>query len=54
MLFVSFYQIEALPEVVKAVQNRCEVYLDGGIRTGTDVRLALCYIYYLCLTVTLT
>jgi (S)-2-hydroxy-acid oxidase len=45
MLFVSFYQIEALPEVVKAVQNRCEVYLDGGIRTGTDVRLL--YVIYI-------
>ncbi|CAG2171354.1 unnamed protein product, partial [Oppiella nova] len=33
--------IEALPEVVKAVQNRCEVYLDGGVRTGTDVIKAL-------------
>ncbi|XP_054165645.1 2-Hydroxyacid oxidase 1-like [Oppia nitens] len=33
--------IEALPEVVKAVQNRCEVYLDGGVRTGTDVLKAL-------------
>lgn len=38
MLFVSLLiQIEALPEVVRAVQNRCEVYLDGGVRSGTDV-----------------
>ncbi len=28
--------IEALPEVVEAVAGRCEVYLDGGIRRGTD------------------
>jgi len=28
--------IEALPEIVKAVGNRVEVYMDGGIRDGTD------------------
>ncbi len=33
--------IEALPEVVAAVAGRCEVYLDGGIRRGTDVLKAL-------------
>jgi 4-hydroxymandelate oxidase len=33
--------IRALPEVVAAVQGRCEVYLDGGIRRGTDVIKAL-------------
>ncbi|WIG57957.1 MAG: L-lactate dehydrogenase [Ktedonobacterales bacterium] len=33
--------IEALPEVVEAVNGRCEVYLDGGIRRGTDVLKAL-------------
>ncbi len=33
--------IEALPEVVDAVNGRCEVYLDGGIRRGTDVLKAL-------------
>jgi (S)-2-hydroxy-acid oxidase len=27
--------------VVKAVDGRCEVYLDGGVRTGTDVFKAL-------------
>ena len=30
-----------LPEVVKAVAGRCEVYLDGGVRLGTDVLKAL-------------
>lgn len=33
--------IEALPEIVEAVAGRCEVYLDGGIRRGTDVIKAL-------------
>jgi 4-hydroxymandelate oxidase len=33
--------IEALPEVVGAVAGRCEVYVDGGIRRGTDVLKAL-------------
>lgn len=33
--------IEALPEVVKAAGDRIEVYLDGGIRNGTDVFKAL-------------
>ncbi len=33
--------IEALPEVVDAVAGRCEVYLDGGIRRGTDILKAL-------------
>ncbi|HZR40743.1 MAG TPA: alpha-hydroxy acid oxidase [Ktedonobacteraceae bacterium] len=33
--------IEALPEVVEVVAGRCEVYVDGGIRRGTDVLKAL-------------
>lgn len=33
--------IEALPEVVEAVAGRCEVYVDGGIRRGTDILKAL-------------
>lgn len=33
--------ILALPEVVDAVAGRCEVYVDGGIRRGTDVLKAL-------------
>jgi 4-hydroxymandelate oxidase len=33
--------IEALPEVVDAVESRCEVYLDGGVRRGTDALKAL-------------
>uniref|UniRef100_A0A8C8AZN6 Hydroxyacid oxidase 2 n=1 Tax=Otus sunia TaxID=257818 RepID=A0A8C8AZN6_9STRI len=34
-------QIDALVEVVEAVQGRVEVYLDGGIRKGSDVLKAL-------------
>src|SRR5262249_16178874 len=33
--------IEVLPEVVQAVGGRAEVYIDGGIRRGTDVLIAL-------------
>ncbi|XP_075580925.1 2-Hydroxyacid oxidase 2 isoform X2 [Pelecanus crispus] len=35
------YEIDALVEVVDAVQGRVEVYLDGGIRKGSDVLKAL-------------
>lgn len=40
-LDTTLSSIEALPEVVAAVSGRCEVYLDGGIRRGTDVLKAL-------------
>ncbi len=33
--------IDALPEVVAAVAGRSEVYLDGGVRRGTDALKAL-------------
>jgi isopentenyl diphosphate isomerase/L-lactate dehydrogenase-like FMN-dependent dehydrogenase len=33
--------LEALPEVVDAVGDRAEVYLDGGVRSGPDVAMAL-------------
>jgi isopentenyl diphosphate isomerase/L-lactate dehydrogenase-like FMN-dependent dehydrogenase len=33
--------LEALPDVVDAVGGRAEVYLDGGVRRGTDVVMAL-------------
>jgi L-lactate dehydrogenase (cytochrome) len=33
--------IEALPAIVEAVDGRAEVYLDGGIRRGTDIITAL-------------
>ena len=34
-------QIDVLKEVVDAVGGRCEVYMDGGVRQGTDVLKAL-------------
>ena len=34
--------LRSLPEVVAAVNGRCEVLLDGGIRRGTDIAKALC------------
>ena len=37
----SIAALEALPEVVDVVGDRAEVYLDGGIRRGTDVVMAL-------------
>jgi isopentenyl diphosphate isomerase/L-lactate dehydrogenase-like FMN-dependent dehydrogenase len=33
--------LDALPEVVEAVGDRAEVYLDGGVRRGADVVMAL-------------
>jgi 4-hydroxymandelate oxidase len=37
----SVASLDALPEVVEAVGDRVEVLLDGGIRRGTDVAIAL-------------
>src|SRR3989440_512637 len=34
--------LRALPEVVKAVGDRVEILLDGGIRRGSDIVKALC------------
>ena len=34
-------QIDVLADVVSAVGDKVEVYMDGGIRTGTDVLKAL-------------
>ena len=33
--------LDALPEVAEAAGSTCEVYLDGGVRRGTDVLKAL-------------
>ena len=33
--------LEVLPEIVAAVRGRAEVFIDGGIRRGTDVLKAL-------------
>jgi 4-hydroxymandelate oxidase len=37
----TFGTLDALPEVVEAVRERAEIYVDGGIRRGTDVLKAL-------------
>jgi len=37
----SIASLDALPEVAAAVAGRAEVYLDGGVRRGTDVMKAL-------------
>ena len=37
----SVAALEALPEVVELVDGRAEVYLDGGVRRGSDVVTAL-------------
>lgn len=33
--------IEALPAIVDAVGDKCEIWMDGGIRTGQDVLRAV-------------
>jgi 4-hydroxymandelate oxidase len=35
--------ITVLPEIIEAVKGRVEVFVDGGIRRGTDVLKALAY-----------
>ncbi|MFE0177212.1 alpha-hydroxy acid oxidase [Streptomyces sp. NPDC059002] len=35
--------LEALPEVVAAVEGRCPVLMDGGIRRGSDIVVALAF-----------
>ena len=40
-LDTTFASVEVLPEVVEAVNGKVEVYLDGGVRRGTDVLKAL-------------
>ncbi|MDP9067818.1 MAG: alpha-hydroxy-acid oxidizing protein [Actinomycetota bacterium] len=37
----SVAPIDVLEEVTEAIQGRAEVYLDGGVRRGTDVLIAL-------------
>jgi len=34
--------IDVLPEIAEAVDGRCQIILDGGVRRGTDVLKALC------------
>ena len=40
-LDTTFATVDVLPEVVDAVDGQLEVYVDGGIRRGTDVLKAL-------------
>ncbi len=35
--------IEALPPICDAIAGRCEIYVDGGIRRGTDILKALAF-----------
>nr|XP_039249307.1 hydroxyacid oxidase 1-like isoform X1 [Styela clava] len=37
----TFATIDALPEVIRAVNGRVDVYFDGGIRRGTDIAKAI-------------
>ena len=39
--FVRVCQLDALPEIVEAVEGKVDVFVDGGIRHGTDVLKAL-------------
>jgi L-lactate dehydrogenase (cytochrome) len=34
--------LKALPEVVRAVEGRTEVLMDGGVRRGSDIVKAVC------------
>lgn len=34
--------ISVLPEIVAAVTGKTEIYLDGGVRPGSDIAKALC------------
>ena len=40
-LDTTFASIEVLPEIVDEVDDKLEIYMDGGIRRGTDVFKAL-------------
>ena len=37
----SIASLDALPEIVEAVGDRLEIYMDGGVRRGSDVMKAL-------------
>jgi L-lactate dehydrogenase (cytochrome)/(S)-mandelate dehydrogenase len=34
--------LDALPAIAERIGDRAEVYMDGGVRRGTDVIIALC------------
>ena len=39
--YLTIFKIDVLESIICAVRGRCEVYVDGGIRRGTDVLKAL-------------
>ena len=41
MCTLIYLQLDVLREVVEEVRGRVEVYMDGGVRLGTDVFKAL-------------
>lgn len=42
LIYAFFHlQIEVLPEIIEVVEGKVEVFLDGGVRKGTDVLKAL-------------
>ena len=55
LFFLFLAQIDALPAIVKQVNGRCEVFLDGGVTKGTDVLKALALgakmVGYICYSV---
>ncbi len=40
-LDTAIASIDALPDVVQAMDGRAEVFMDGGVRRGTDILKAL-------------
>ena len=36
-MYLTFPQIDALPDIVKEVDGKCEVFLDGGVTVGSDI-----------------
>lgn len=41
ILFIFTLQCDILPEIVRTVKGKCEIYVDGGVRRGTDIFKAL-------------
>ena len=41
MFLFILEKVEMLPAILRAVNGKAEVYMDGGVRTGSDVFKAL-------------